>query len=164
MDKISEIESNISELEGISKTNKDNSKEYKARITANKKQLTKLKKNAKNNKDEIEALENENEQLNNNLKIIDEDEEKNKLQIKTLKSELKTLNPIKKVGKATKKQALDATGVINIDEYIYKQSVEKMKRILTLYQLMQEVAVDCLVLNDFHKNGNKIIQCHKFDD
>jgi hypothetical protein len=164
MDKISEIESKIAEFDEISKINKDNSKDYKARIAANKKQLTKLKKNAKNNKDEIEALENENEQLNNNVKIIDEDEEKNKLQIKTLKSELKTLNPIKKVGKATKKQALDATGVINIDEYIYKQSVEKIKRILTLYQLMQEVAVDCLVLNDFHKNGNKIIQCHKFDD
>ena len=42
-------------------------------------------------------------------------------------------------------------------------SIEKMKNILTLYQLMQEVAVDCLVLNDFHKNGNNIIQCHKFN-
>ena len=37
------------------------------------------------------------------------------------------------------------------------------ENILTLYQLMQEVAVDCLVLNDFHKNGNNIIQCHKFN-
>jgi hypothetical protein len=38
-----------------------------------------------------------------------------------------------------------------------------MKGILTLYQLMQEAAVDCLILNDFHKSGNKIIQCHKYD-
>ena len=53
----------------------------------------------------------------------------------------------------TKTKTLDATGVANIDEYIYKQSIEKMKNILILYQLMQEVAVDCLVLNDFHKNG-----------
>ena len=83
--------------------------------------------------------------------------------IKTLKAQLKVLNQGIKVGKTAKKQPLDATGVANIDEYIYKQSIEKMKNILTLYQLMQEVAVDCLVLNDFHKNGNNIIQCHKFN-
>ena len=38
--------------------------------------------------------------------------------LKTLKAELKVLN---KVGKTTKKQPLDATGVINIDEFIEKQ-------------------------------------------
>ena len=75
---------------------------------------------------------------------------------------MKKINPVKKVGKITKKQTLDATGIANIDEYIYKQSIEKMQNILILYQLMQEAAVDCLVLNDFHKTGNKNIKCHNF--
>jgi hypothetical protein len=165
IDKITDIENKISEIDELIKSNKDAIKDNKAKITANNKKLTKLKKNSKTNEDEIELLENENKQYNNNLSIIDEQDSKNKLILKTLKAELKSIKPAgdKKTGKATKKPKLDATGVINIDEYIYKQSIEKMKKILILYQLMQEVAVDCLVLNDFHKNGNKTIQCHNFN-
>ena len=123
--------------------------------------LLKLKKNPLANISAISLLENENQQFINNLSLIDEQDNKNKVMLKTLKSELKILKPV--ATKSTKKPKLDATGIINIDEYIYKQSIEKMKKILILYQLMQEVAVDCLVLNDFHKNGNKIIQCHNFN-
>ena len=163
--KITEIEDKISEIETITKSNKNSIKENKAKITANKKQITKLNKNAHANISAISLLENEIEQCNNNLHIINEIDEKNKVLLKSLKASLKIANPVpaKKTGRTTKKQVLDATGVANIDEYIYKQSIEKMKNILILYQLMQEVAVDCLVLNDFHKNGNKTIQCHKFD-
>lgn len=165
VDKINEIEDKIAEIDKITKSNKNAIKDYKAKIAANKKQLTKLKKNAGANKSEITLIQNEVEQYNNNLHMIDEEDEKNKVLLKSLKAALKSVNPApaKKTGKATKKQTLDATGVVNIDEYIYKQSIEKMKNILILYQLMQEVAVDCLVLNDFHKNGNKVIQCHNFD-
>ena len=162
-DKVKEIEEKISQLEEVNKANKSTIKENKATIAANKKQLTKLKKAGKN--DEYDALHSETEELNKEIKSIEDEETNLKVDIKKLKAELKALNPApsKKTGKATKKQALDATGVINIDEYIYKQSIEKMKGILTLYQLMQEAAVDCLILNDFHKSGNKIIQCHKYD-
>lgn len=160
VDKINEIENKIAEIEATINANKDALKNNKAKIAANKKLLTKLKKNKEANKSQIIALENENEYYSN---IEIGDDEQNKTMIKTLKAELKVLNQGKKVGKTAKKQTLDATGVENIDEYIYKQSIEKMKNILTLYQLMQEVAVDCLVLNDFHKNGNNIIQCHKFN-
>uniref|UniRef100_A0A6C0EPU8 Helicase ATP-binding domain-containing protein n=1 Tax=viral metagenome TaxID=1070528 RepID=A0A6C0EPU8_9ZZZZ len=161
LDKITEIENKIAEIEATINTNKDALKINKAKIAANKKLLTKLKKNKEANRSQIIALENENEYYSSNLEIGDD--EQNKTMLKTLKAELKILNQGKKVGKNTKKQTLDATGVENIDEYIYKQSIEKMKNILTLYQLMQEVAVDCLVLNDFHKNGNNIIQCHNFN-
>jgi hypothetical protein len=162
-DKVKELEENISQLEELNKANKDTIKRHKATIAANKKQLTKLKKAGKN--DEYDLLQNETEELNKEIKSIENDEINFKADIKKFKAELKALNPVstKKTGKATKKPVLDATGVINIDEYIYKQSIEKMKGILTLYQLMQEAAVDCLILNDFHKNGNKHIQCHKFD-
>ena len=160
VDKINEIENKIAEIEANINANKDALKNNKAKIAANKKLLTKLKKNKDANRSQIIALEKENEYYSN-LEIGDD--EQNKTMIKTLKAQLKVLNQGKKVGKTAKKQPLDATGVANIDEYIYKQSIEKMKNILTLYQLMQEVAVDCLVLNDFHKNGNNIIQCHKFN-
>ena len=157
LDRINEIENKIAEIEGDINANKDALKNNKAKIAANKKLLTKLKKNKEANRSQIIALEKENEDYSN-LEIVDD--EQKKMMLKTLKAELKVLN---KVGKTTKKQPLDATGVINIDEFIYKQSIEKMKNILILYQLMQEVAVDCLVLNDFHKNGNNIIQCHNFN-
>ena len=49
-----------------------------------------------------------------------------------------------------------------IDKFIYKQAIDKMKDILTLYQSMQESAVDCLVLNKFHRNGNNNIDCTKY--
>jgi hypothetical protein len=160
LDKITEIENKIAEIEANINSNKDAIKNNKAKIADNKKLLTKLKKNKDANRSQIIALEKENEYYSS-LAIGDDEENKNMLKI--LKAELKVLNQGKKVGKTTKKQTLDATGVINIDEFIYKQSIEKMKNILTLYQLMQEVAVDCLVLNDFHKNGNNIIQCHKFN-
>lgn len=163
VDKISEIDEQINQVDITIKTNKDSIKEYKAKIADIKKQLTKLKKNKDANKSKIILLENENEQLANNIHIINEEDEKNKILLKNLKAQLKSLNPVKKVGKTTKKQALDATGIANIDEYIYKQSIEKMKNILILYQLMQEAAIDCLVLKDFHKNGDKIIQCHNFN-
>ena len=155
IDKITEIEGKINEIEDLIKSNKDAIKVNKANIASNKKQLLKLKKNPLANISAISLLENENQQFINNLSLIDEQDNKN------LKSELKILKPV--ATKSTKKPKLDATGIINIDEYIYKQSIEKMKKILILYQLMQEVAVDCLVLNDFHKNGNKIIQCHNFN-
>ena len=161
-DKLAEIDSKIDEIEKTTQLNKNSIKEYKAKIADNKKKLTKFKKNKDANSSKISFIENENAQLTNNLAIIDDEEKKNKLALKTLKDILKKINPDKKVGKTTKKQTLDATGIANIDEYIYKQSIEKMQNILILYQLMQEAAVDCLVLNDFHKNGNKIIQCHKF--
>ena len=60
------------------------------------------------------------------------------------------------------KKDFDVEGVENIDDFIYKQAIAKMKNILTLYQLMQEGAVDCLILNEFHKQGNKTINCHKY--
>ena len=78
--------------------------------------------------------------------------------LKELKDDLKKIN--KKTTKKTKK--IDTKNIINIDEFIYKQSLEKMQGILILYQLMQEAAIDCLVLNEFHKQGNNNINCHKF--
>ena len=80
----------------------------------------------------------------------------------------KKLNEIKDINKTIKKndknkKEYDIKGVENIDDFIYKQATEKMKGILTLYQLMQEGAVDCLILNEFHKQGNKIINCHKYN-
>jgi hypothetical protein len=160
--KITEIQDKIDEIEKNTQLNKISIKENKAKIVNNKKQLTKLKKNKNANSSKISLIENENAQLTNNLFIIDNEEEQNKVALKILKAELKKINPVKKVGKINKKQTLDATGIANIDEYIYKQSIEKMQNILILYQLMQEAAVDCLVLNDFHKTGNKNIQCHNF--
>lgn len=80
-DKITEIQDKIDKIELVTKKNKDDSKEYKSKIVDNKKQLTKLKKNKDANSSKILFIENENAQLTNNLFIIDNEEEKNKLEL-----------------------------------------------------------------------------------
>ena len=174
--KSSEKYSNVSfngikrELEELLSINyKQLIKDNKEKIKDNAKKLKILNKNPDKNSDEIKLIEIENERLLNNVKDITSDEIKNKERIKNLKLEIKKLEKKekarekaneKKVAKKGKK--IDATDVINIDEFIYKQSREKMKQILTLYQYMKEAAIDCQVLNDFHKSGNQIIECHKY--
>ena len=144
-------------------------KDNKEKIKENAKKLKVLNKSPAKNADEIRNIENENEILLNNVKDITSDEIKNKEKIKTLKLEIKKLEKKEKArekleGKknAKKGNKIDASDVINIDEFIFKQSQEKMKQILTLYQYMKEAAIDCQVLKEFHKTGNQIIECHNY--
>jgi hypothetical protein len=83
-----------------------------------------------------------------------------KLQKAELKKYPDETAPPKGRGKA--KKTVDATGVENIDKFIYENATTKMKDILSLYQAMKEAAVDCQVLNKFHSSGNQDISCHKY--
>ena len=135
-----------------------------------------------------EIINNSDENRKLNQKLIElGDTDNHKNTIKELKKQLKKekdqdekfqlekqieelqekLNEIKEINKLMKKndknkKDYDISGIENIDDFIYKQATEKMKNILTLYQFMQEAAVDCLILNEFHRQGNKDINCHKF--
>jgi chromosome segregation ATPase len=137
-------------------------KDNKEKIKENTKKLKTLNKKPDINAAEIKIIENENDDLLNNVKIITSDEIKVKERIKTLKAEYKKLEKKAKANEKKVKNKVDATDIINIDEFIYKQSQEKMKQILTLYQYMKEAAIDCQVLNEFHKSGNQTINCHRF--
>jgi len=111
-------------------------------------------KNAKKNYKKKGITEQEKNILLDEIKIATGELEK----LKTLNDQLKLINK----QKTKKNKLLNAKDIINIDEFIYKQSIEKMQGILILYQLMQEAAVDCQVLHEFHKQGNNIINCHKY--
>jgi len=137
-------------------------KDNKEKIKENTKKLKTLNKKPDINATEIKIIENENDDLLNNVKIITSDEIKVKERIKTLKAEYKKLEKKAKANEKKVKKKVDATDIINIDEFIYKQSQEKMKQILTLYQYMKEAAIDCQILNEFHKSGNQTINCHRF--
>jgi len=104
----------------------------------------------------IEELNNENERLDKEIEDLKEKELITKEQIQ------KFTKIEKELAKKTKKPKLDSSGVENIDKYIYEESIKKMQKILILYQLMKEAAIDCLVLNKFHKNGNQTIECYNY--
>lgn len=89
--------------------------------------------------------------------------EKKTTQLKQIKTKLKDdikekQREIKELEAQAKKAAKeDATNIENIEERIFKESRERMKDLLMVYQAMKEAAVDCKVLKQFHsKTGNEV--------
>jgi hypothetical protein len=67
-----------------------------------------------------------------------------------LKGKIEELK-IKLPAKTKKKgKAIDASDVKMIDEFIYKESMEKFKELFVIHQAIKEVAVDCKLLKTFH--------------
>ena len=116
---------------------------------------------------DIDILKNTKNEIKKKIKKEKDEETKFDLenQIKEIDEKIDEIKEINKVIKKNNKNKkdYDIKDVENIDDFIYKQAIDKMKNILTLYQLMQEAAVDCLVLNDFHRQGNKNINCHRYE-
>ena len=132
----------------------------KSLITGYKKLITDTKKKLLKNKDDDELL-TQLEQLNLEVDNVTLKNDNIKNILKEYKTELKNIEKIGKKQTKPKKGEIivDASNIDNIDKFIYKQSQEKMKGILLLYQYMQESAIDCLVLQKFHESGNKKIKC-----
>jgi Skp family chaperone for outer membrane proteins len=93
-------------------------------------------------------IEKKMEELKANKTKIKED-------IKKKQKEIKELSEPKK-----KKKTIDPASVENIEERIFKESRERMKELLTVYQAMKEAAVDCQVLHEFHSGtGHAGVKC-----
>lgn len=183
-EEIAQDEGKLQELKNLVKYKKDyletlseNLKEENTKVKTTKQKIVKIKKDKSISQEDLKNLIfNMNEEIEKyeaNIKIIKNVINITKDEIKLINKELKNFDDddedntdIKGKGKKGKKGKkgvkLDPTGVENIDKFIYKQAIDKMKDILTLYQSMQESAVDCLVLNKFHRNGNNNIDCTKY--
>ena len=150
----------IAELEAEGVKLKSGLKKYTADNKNISKEITKDKKAKK----DVSGLEDKlsiNKTLIDNIKErIDKNKEELKLQKVELKKYPDELAPPKGRGRA--KKTLDATGVENIDKFIYENAKTKMQHILSLYQAMKEAAIDCQVLKNFHSSGNQDISCHKY--
>jgi hypothetical protein len=107
--------------------------------------------------DEVDKINLKNEELTENIELLKEKADDVNKEVKQL------LKIEKERSKKTKKPKLDTSDIDNIDRFIYQQSIAKMQKILILYQLMKESAIDCLVLNKFHQSGNQTIQCHNYN-
>jgi hypothetical protein len=152
---IDDIKDKIQELKDIDYKHKI--KIIKEEIKKNKDKIKKLiKKPSADENSEISQLNDENDRLEKEIEDIKEKELVTKENIQKLTKKEKELQ------KKAKKPKIDATGVENIDKFIYEESIKKMQKILILYQLMKESAIDCLVLKKFHKNGNQSIQCQNY--
>ena len=154
------ILSAIADLEIDEVKLKNGLKKYTSEAKDISKEITKQKK-AKKDITELENKLSVNKAFVDNIKQeIDKNKEELKLQKAELKKYPDETAPPKGRGKA--KKTVDATGVENIDKFIYENATTKMKDILSLYQAMKEAAVDCQVLNKFHSSGNQDISCHKY--
>lgn len=78
---------------------------------------------------------------------------------KTLKEEIsqnkKALRELKKEMKAAEKS--DINNVKNIDQVIYDEAKEHMRKLLTIHHCIKEAAVDCRLLHKFH--GHQNVKC-----
>lgn len=93
-----------------------------------------------------------------------------KQQIETLEKYVKNISEDKKLLKekekqlhalqnpSRKKNTIDPSTIENIENLVFKESRERMKELLTIYQCMKEAAVDCKVLSKFHSStGHKVV-------
>jgi hypothetical protein len=78
--------------------------------------------------------------------------------IKNALSDLKKqLTAVSKQSKAVKKKN---KGIVeNIEERIFKESRDRMKELMIIYQAMKEAAVDCHVLSKFHSATGTKVTC-----
>lgn len=149
----------ITELEAEWVKLKTGLKKYTADSKNISKEITKDKK-AKKDVSDLEDKLSINKTVIDNIK---ERIEKNKEEIKQQKAELKKYpDELASKGKGRAKKTVDATGIENIDKFIFENAKSKMQHILSLYQAMKEAAIDCQVLKKFHSSGNQEITCHKY--
>lgn len=106
---------------------------------------------------EIEALEVD---INKKKLAYNQDKE----YVSGYKAELKEKEKaLKKLSEIPKKPV---ENIENIEERIFKESRERMKELLIVYNALKEAAIDCKVLNEFHSaissSEDLKIKCHQF--
>lgn len=57
------------------------------------------------------------------------------------------------------KEAKAASDIPMIEEQIFKESRERMKELMVVYQCMKAAAIDCRVLKDFHSKTGHDVEC-----
>ena len=108
--------------------------------------------------DGVFALEQQILQFQNQLAQFGRKASKEKTDLQEqLKGLKKILSDRKKSTHHVKKFNTDA--IQNIEQVIFDESRERMKLLLTVYQAMKEVALDCRMLQAFHSSTGNTIQC-----
>jgi tetratricopeptide (TPR) repeat protein len=139
-------------LKELKKLLKEKEKQFKA--------VSKLLEKKKATEEEVyeiqQEIKNITDKINNAQNDIDNNKDvsvKIKQQIKEKQKELKLLD------KPPKYQPND---IEIIEERIFKESRERIKELLTIYQSMREAAIDCRAMNVFHKSTGNDIVCEDF--
>jgi hypothetical protein len=168
-DKIKQIEFEEFEKQRIEEENEEKKKEEADKIDgilkAKEAELKALGKATKANIDKVEALREKIKELKEQKKDLTkkkasegkkkkEDSSITKIKdaIKEKEKELKALQT--PVGKKVDKKEIN-----NVEEFIFKESRERMKELLTVYQCMKEAAVDCKILSQFHSSTGHQVKC-----
>jgi hypothetical protein len=143
----------VSFVQKETKTDKDDGKNLLKDNDNNKNEIKTLKEKLK----EIKvALQEDNTKAK--AKTLRKKAESLESNIFTLTNSLLTPKRVKELKDASKLQKtanLRTTPLI--EEKIFKESRERMMDLMTIYQCMQEAAIDCRLLNQFHaKTGHKI--------
>lgn len=150
---IAQLQMDIQSLHSQVINDGDSKKDLQDKIKQVKKVIkdkTKKKESVREEEREVYALERLLENIAKNKDASKGIKEK----IKEKEKDLKAL-----LSGPKKKTALDPKSVDNIEEIIFKESRERMKELLTVYQCMKEAAVDCKILSKFHSLTGHSVKC-----
>jgi len=140
--KLTEVERELEGLKGVTARSKDEA--AKARKEG-------LKERQKALKDEVKEGEAA-------VKLIKKSvDERDKASAKLAEGKV----PRRKKGTAL--TSVDTDSVKMIDEFIFKESRERVKELMVVYQCMKEAAVDCRLLQKFHAVGNNKYGCEAWE-
>lgn len=150
---IAQLQMDIQSLNSQTINDGDSKKDLQEKIKQVKKVIkdkTKKKESVREEEREVYALERLLENIAKNKDASKGIKEK----IKEKEKDLKAL-----LSGPKKKNTLDPKSVDNIEEIIFKESRERMKELLTVYQCMKEAAVDCKILSKFHSLTGHTVKC-----
>lgn len=159
---IAKLKSDIFDLENkiVTFSNKDSISQMILELKnkeAQYKAIKKVKGSTAGILSEIDALETD---ITKNKLAYDA----NKEYISGYKIELKEKEKILK--KLSEIQKKPVENIENIEERIFKESRERMKELLVVYNALKEAAIDCKSLNEFHSSISSSedlkIKCHQF--
>lgn len=106
----------------------------------------------------INTLNNEIEILKKSKNLLEEALKKSKIK-KKIKLEIIENN--KKIHDVQVLIKNDISDIKNIEDTIFKESRERMKSLLVIYQAMKDAAIDCNLLNKFHGSSINCLQNNK---
>lgn len=91
---------------------------------------------------------------------------KGKMKVTQIRAELKEeIRALKKQRRTLQKEINDihkmnVDNIVSVDELIYEESIERIYEQSIIMEMMKKKAIDCYMMQDFHKNGGEDIQCH----
>lgn len=156
-EEIARLQMDIQMLEAKSAENDTSS--LKLELQNRIKDVKAIIKNKQKLKEDVKAEKAELEKMEKEVKGLATKKTGDKALKEDIKEKQKALKALI-APPSRKKSSVDPSSIENIEERIFKESRERMKELLTVYQCMKESAVDCKILSRFHSSTGHQVKCN----